>query len=77
MPEDSEAIELYRCTECGKISVDLGWLHAHIEKHRGYFGFLQIPFTNTAPANVPELMKRTEVIKVTDYEILDEPENYA
>lgn len=66
--------ELYRCTECGKLSVSLGWIHGHIEKHRGYFGWLQIPFTKTSPANVPELMKRTEVIQVTDYRTVDEPE---
>jgi len=35
---------LYRCTECGKISVSLGWLHAHIEaKHTGFGPFNIIP----------------------------------
>lgn len=67
--------ELYRCTECGKMSVSLGWLHGHIERHRGYTRLgIQIPFTKTSPANVPELMKCTEVIQVTDYQTVDEPE---
>lgn len=29
----SETIVVYRCTECGKTSVCIGWLHAHIERH--------------------------------------------
>jgi len=55
-------IELYRCTECGKLSVSLGWLHGHIEKHRPIWRFWQ-----TGHASF--LKKRTEVIKVTDYKV--------
>lgn len=60
---------VFRCSECGFVSLSLGRLHAHIEGHRGYtrFGF-QIPFTKTAPANMDELMKRTEVLRVTETE---------
>lgn len=73
----SDEIVLYRCTECGKLSVSLGWLHAHIEGHRGYTWLgIQIPFTKTAVANVSELMKRTEVLRVEEYDVvsLDEVE---
>lgn len=69
---------LFRCTECGYISMSLGWLHAHIEKHRGYTRFnIQLPLTKTSVANVDQLMERTEIITVTDtseisYERFDE-----
>jgi uncharacterized C2H2 Zn-finger protein len=55
----------FRCTECGRVDLSLGSLHAHVEKHRGYTRFnIQIPFTKTSPANVDELMKYTEVLRV-------------
>jgi uncharacterized Zn finger protein len=58
---------IFRCTECGVVDLSLGSLHAHVEKHRGYTRFnLQIPFTKTAMANVDELMKRTEVLRVDE-----------
>jgi hypothetical protein len=60
---------LFRCTECGYASLSLGGTHAHIERHRGYTRFnIQLPFTDTSFANVGELMKRTEVLRVTDTE---------
>lgn len=62
---------LFRCTECGQTRQSLGSLHAHIEKHRGYSRFgIQIPFTKTAIANVDELMKRTEVLRVSELEAI-------
>lgn len=60
----NDEIELYRCTECGMLSTRIGWLHAHIEKHRGFFG-LQWPWN---VADVDELMEMTETIRVTEYE---------
>lgn len=58
---------LFRCAECDYVSMSLGGLHGHIEKHRGYTRFnIQVPFTRTAPANVDELMERTEVLRVDD-----------
>jgi len=58
---------LFRCTECGYVSLSLGWLHAHIERHRGYTRVgIQIPFTKTAMADVDRLMDRTEVLLVED-----------
>lgn len=58
---------LFRCTECGYVSLSLGWLHGHIERHRGYTRFgIQLPLTKTSPGNVDELMKRTEVLLVED-----------
>lgn len=58
---------LFRCTECGHISLSLGSLHGHIEGHRGYTRWnIQLPFTKTAMANVDELMERTEVLRVTE-----------
>lgn len=58
---------LFRCTECGYVSLSLGWLHGHIEGHRGYTRFgIQVPFTKTAMADVDELMDRTKVLRVED-----------
>jgi len=58
---------LFRCRECDYISMSLGSLHAHAESHRGYTRFgIQIPFTKTAIANVDELMKLTEVVRVEE-----------
>ena len=59
----SEAIELYRCTECGYV-VDatkrgaIGTFHEHCEKHTGLLSF----------GNVEKLMEYTEKITVTEYE---------
>lgn len=58
---------LFRCTECGYISMSLGWLHAHIEKHRGYTRFnIQLPLTKTSPGEFDQLLERTDIITVTD-----------
>jgi len=58
---------LFRCTECDYASLSLGSLHAHAEGHRGYTRFnIQIPFTKTSMANVDELMKLTEVVRVEE-----------
>jgi hypothetical protein len=68
--EDDELHEIlvFRCTECGAVDVSLGKLHAHIERHRGYTRFgIQLPLTKTAMANVDELMKRTQILRVEDY----------
>ena len=60
---------LFRCRECGHTSMSLGSLHAHVETHRGYTRFgIQVPFMKTAMANVDELMKRTEIVRVTETE---------
>lgn len=60
---------LFRCSECGYASLSLGDAHGHIEGHRGYTRFnIQIPFTKTAMANVDQLMKYTEIVRVTDTE---------
>lgn len=68
---EQEPIELYRCTECGKTSVSIGWLHAHIERHRGLFG-LQWPWR---VGDYEALMEMTEVIRVSDYAVVEEPEH--
>jgi len=58
---------LFRCSECEYTSMSLGSLHAHVETHRGYTRFgIQIPLTKTAMANVDELMKLTEVVRVEE-----------
>lgn len=68
---EQEPIEFYRCTECGKTSVSIGWLHAHIESHRGLFG-LQWPWR---VGDYEALMEMTEVIQVSDYDVVEEPEH--
>lgn len=55
---------VYRCSECGKKSESIGRLHAHIERHRGLFGF-QLPWRY---GDFDELMEMTEVIEVTEYD---------
>ncbi len=63
---------IFRCRDCGYVSLSLGATHAHIEPHRGYTWFgIQLPFTRTAIANTDELMKRTEVLRVTGTEEVD------
>ena len=60
---------LFRCRECGHTSMSLGSLHAHVETHRGYTRFgIQVPFTKTWFGNEYELMKRTEIVRVTETE---------
>lgn len=67
--ESDGDLVLFRCAECGYTSLSLGDTHAHIEGHRGYTRFnIQIPFTQTAMANVDRLMERTEVLRVTETE---------
>lgn len=71
---NQELDELYRCTECGKVSVSIGWLHAHIDgKHHGFGPFNIIP-NPLAIGNFDRCMEKTEVIGVTDYELRDEPQ---
>lgn len=58
---------LFECRECGYRSQSLGRVHGHIEQHRGYTRFnIQIPFMETAPANVDGLMHFTKVLRVDD-----------
>jgi hypothetical protein len=65
-PGSPDEFVVFRCRECGYVSTSLGWLHAHIEGHRGYTRFnIQVPFTKTSPANVEELMEYTQVLRVT------------
>lgn len=57
----------YRCTECGKKSFSIGWLHAHCEKHRGP---PYLPFNwPWAYGDYHALLEYTETITVTDYEV--------
>lgn len=63
---------LFRCSECGQVKLSLGSMHGHIEGHRGYTRFnIQVPFTKTAMADVDELMKMTEIVRVTETESVD------
>lgn len=61
---------LFRCTECGKTSTSLGWLHAHIENHVGIgpFGLIPNPFKT---ARFSKLMELTEVMHVEKTEEMD------
>lgn len=51
---------LYRCTVCGKVSLSLGRLHAHIEGHRPLWRFWQV-------GDSKFLVERTERLEVTEY----------
>ena len=59
-----EEITIFRCTECGKVKLNLGSLHAHCERHRGLFG-LQWPWRY---GDYDALMEMTEPLRVTDAE---------
>lgn len=58
---------LFECTECGYRSQSLGSLHAHIERHRGWFGF-QLPWRY---GDVDALMDRTEIVAIEDTETVN------
>lgn len=60
-------MEIYRCTECGRIEQNIGALHGHAEKHTPFYSF----------ANVDRLMEYTEKLEVTDYRELDPLEEGA
>lgn len=65
--ESDDRLVVFRCKECGYVDLSLGGLHGHCEKHRGYTRFnISVPFTKTSPANVDELMKLTEVLRVDE-----------
>jgi len=57
---------VYRCKECEKTSTDLGSIHAHAEKHRGWFG-IQWPWNVADPEELDELVEK---LSVTDYEVV-------
>ena len=63
------AVELYRCTECGKTSVSRGWLHGHIQKHTATFGI--IPPWKLGDAQLLDEM--TEAFEIPEKDL----ENYA
>jgi hypothetical protein len=66
-----EEFVLYRCTDCGKVSVSVGWLHAHIEsKHFGFGPWNIIPDPRKM-GNFDADMTKTDVIRVTHYEHAD------
>ena len=66
---------LFRCTECGYISLSLGGLHVHIESHRGYTRFnIQLPFTGSSQGDFGALMDRTQVLRVDDVTEIDREE---
>jgi len=65
--EPDEEIVVYRCTDCGKTSTSIAWLHAHCETHRGVFG-VQLPWR---VGDFDALMELTEVLRVTEYEHVD------
>jgi hypothetical protein len=66
--EDDDLV-VFRCQECGFTSMSLGYVHGHIEGHRGYTRFnIQLPLTDTSPGNYEALMDRTEVVRVAETE---------
>jgi hypothetical protein len=70
--ESDGDLVVFRCSECGRIDLSVGSLHAHIEGHRGYTRFgIQLPFTQTAPGRFKELMGYTDVLLVEDTSEID------
>lgn len=66
----TDEIVLYRCKECGNISTSLGFLHGQMERHFGLGPWNLIPDPRKT-ANYDFLMSKTEVIRVTDYDVVD------
>lgn len=70
----NETVELFRCTECGKLSVSQGWLAAHVDaKHRGFTRFnIQPPVGPRAPGQASEIDRHIERIEaeIVDTEVL-------
>ncbi len=70
--EIEDDLVVFRCSECGYISMSLGALHGHAESHRGYTRLgIQIPFTKTAAGDYDRLMEYTEVLRVGKTEEID------
>lgn len=65
--EAHNALVLFRCSECGYVSLSLGSLHAHAEKHRGFLG-LQLPWR---VGDFDALMEYTEVLRVRNTEQIE------
>ena len=63
--ESDGRLVVFRCRECGYVSLSLGALHGHAEQHRGYTRLkIQLPFTRTSPGDFDRLMEYTEVVRV-------------
>lgn len=70
--ESDGDLVLFRCSECDYVSMSIGSIHAHVEKHRGYTRFnIQIPFTKTSMGKFNRLMDYTEVLRVSDTERIE------
>jgi hypothetical protein len=64
---DGEELLIFRCSECGKTSVSLGWLHGnHIQKHHGWGPWNIIPNPRTF-GNFDAHMEYTEILRVEGY----------
>lgn len=61
----NESITLYKCDKCGKISISLGFLHGHMEKHNGFGPFNIFPDLRKT-ANFEYLMEYTTVLEVKE-----------
>lgn len=70
----TESVELFRCTECGKLSVSHGWLAAHVDSnHRGYTRLgIQPPIGKRAPGNAEATDRKIERLEaeVVDSEVM-------
>lgn len=60
---------LFRCTDCGYVSMSLGSLHAHVESHWSLFGSLRWHLTHWLREDPAEKwLRSTEVVAVTEVE---------
>ncbi|ELZ47883.1 hypothetical protein C464_08175 [Halorubrum coriense DSM 10284] len=70
--EPHDELQIYRCRQCDHISTNIGSLHAHCERHRGYTRFnIQVPFTDTSVGDFDRLMEYTDVMDEEQMEQID------
>ena len=70
---DSDPDIIARCTECGKTSVSIGWLHAHIEAaHTGFGPWNVLP--DPRPARRDGRGEYTELLRIEDTTVVDREE---
>jgi hypothetical protein len=68
MRDSENSFVVYRCTDCGKKSLSLGYLHGHIEGHQGWGPWNVLPDPRKI-GNPDALDERVEELHVSVDEV--------